>query len=99
MTLAVDQKELKACLSVLLKERRYDRRKSLSDVASRCGLPEALLGGLEANESFEDVDTDLMKALMQGYDLSDTEVNEVVRVACVSRLLHVIKAFENIADD
>ena len=97
--LALDQKELKECLAVMLTEKRQDYRQSLPDVAFKAGLPEALLAELEANKSIQDVDPDLMKALMKGYDLNVTEVNEVLKVACASRLVHVIRTFEGVLDD
>jgi hypothetical protein len=98
-TLPINQIELKSHFSVLMKESRNDRGESLMEVSARSGLPIDILHALEANNFEASLDLNLVKTIAQGYNLKLTEVGELVRVACVSKLVDVMRALDDAKSD
>lgn len=97
-SLAFDQIHLKGYLSVFLHETREGCAESLSEIAERGNMPLSVLQQLEENAFEPNLDMDLLIQVAKCYRIQPEQMVDLVRTACVSKLVHVIEKLEEIPD-
>ncbi len=96
---AFDQNQLKLFLSVWLKERRQERKSNPVDLGMEDEDFAKALMDLENNNFLPNLDLNLIRRIGKTFQIPDDEMQDLVRTACVSKLISLVTKLEDQADD
>lgn len=90
----VDYKTFNKFLAVMLQEKRMEQHQTLNQMAIQIGLSQQDLSNLELGTIDSPIDSQLLSKIVDAYQINSTEINVLLKMASVSRLVELIKVLD-----